>query len=63
MAKTKESQIRASNKYNKENTTSFTIRLNNETDKDIIEHLKLLANKSGYIKKLIRADMKGKMHD
>ena len=57
MAKTKESQIRASNKYNKQNTKSLIIRLNNKTDDDIIKKLQLVNNKSKYIKELIRSDM------
>lgn len=57
MAKTSESQIRASNKYNMNNTTSLIIRLNIENDKDIIEQLKKVESKAGYIKRLIREDM------
>lgn len=57
MAKTSESQIRASNKYNMNNTTSLVIRLNIENDKDIIEQLKKVESKAGYIKRLIREDM------
>lgn len=36
----------------------ITIRLNKEKDKDIIELLDTLGNNSGYIKSLIRNDMK-----
>ena len=50
-------QVKASNKYNKANTTSFTFRFNNESDSDIINHLQSLDNKSGYIKKIIRNDI------
>lgn len=49
-------QIKASNKYNKENTLTVCIRLNKETDKDIIEILDSKDNKTGYIKNLIRSD-------
>lgn len=32
--------------------------LNRETDADIIEHLETIKNRTGYIKQLIRDDMK-----
>lgn len=50
-------QIKASNKYNRENTITLCLRLNKETDKDILEHLRTIDNKSGYIKNLIRLDI------
>lgn len=37
-----------------------TIWLHKELDKDILEHLAKQPSMSGYIKELIRADMKGK---
>ena len=46
-----------SNKYNKENTKTYLIRLNFKTDIDIIRWLDLQDNKTGYIKKLIMADI------
>lgn len=46
-----------SNKYNKENTKTYLIRLNLKTDIDIIRWLDLQDNKTGYIKKLITADI------
>lgn len=49
-------QIKASNKYNKENTLTVCLRLNKETDKDIIEILEYVNSKQGYIKDLIRYD-------
>lgn len=49
-------QIKASNKYNKENTLTVCLRLNKETDKDIIEILDKVDSKQGYIKELIRLD-------
>lgn len=49
-------QIKASNKYNKEKTLTICLRLNKETDKDIIEILGSVNNKQGYIKDLIRYD-------
>lgn len=54
----RKSQIKASNKYDKENTKSVLLKLNLKTDKDIIEHLENVEpSKMGYIKNLIRKDM------
>ena len=53
-----EAQRRANDKYNKEHTTQVLLRLNNRTDADVIARLQGLENKQGYIKELIRADMK-----
>ena len=48
-------QVKASVKYNKEKTILVSIRLNKETDKDIIEILNSVDSKQGFIKELIRA--------
>ena len=53
-----EAQKRASRKYDKENTIPVTIKLNKNTDADIVEWLAKQSNKQGYLKTLIRADMK-----
>ena len=54
-------QIKASNKYDKEKTKSVLVKLNINTDKDIIEYLETVKpSKMGYIKNLIREDMKTK---
>ena len=50
-------EIRAINKYNKANTKIYPIRLNFNTDKDIIEKLEAVESKQGYIKELIRKDI------
>lgn len=50
-------QIKASNKYNKENTLTVCIRLNKETDKDIIKLLSDTGNKQGLIKNLLRYEL------
>ena len=50
-------QVRASNKYDKENTKQISLRLNKKTDADILEHLETVGSKQGYIKELIRADI------
>lgn len=55
--KSTESQIRASVKYNKENTVQISLKLNRTTDADLIESLNRIANKQGYIKGLIRRDI------
>ena len=54
---TSKAQIKAVTKYNKEKTTTICLRLNNSTDKDILEHLTTIDNKSGFIKSLIRSDI------
>ena len=57
MAKTVPAQIRANAKYDKSNTVGRYLKLNVNTDRDIIEHLNSIQNVQGYIKDLIRADM------
>ncbi len=54
---TSKAQIKASNKYNKDKTLTVCLRLNKETDKDIIESLESVNSKQGYIKDLIRRDL------
>lgn len=51
---TTSAQSRASAKYDKAHTKGIYLKLNIETDKDIIEHLEKVENVQGYIKKLIR---------
>lgn len=46
------------NAYNKEHTKSLAIRLSYSTDKDIIDKMETIDNKAGYIKTLIREDIK-----
>ena len=43
--------------YQKRMTVQIPIRLNKNTDADILEWLSDLENRQGYIKDLIRADM------
>lgn len=47
--------------YEKANTVGFYIKLNKKTDTDIIEALGTCSNKQGYIKALIRQDLKEKL--
>ena len=55
--KSTESQVRASIRYNKENTVQISLKLNRSTDADLIDSLNRIANKQGYIKELIRRDI------
>ena len=55
-----EAQIRANNKFNKANTKMVSLRLNYNTDADIIQKLNEVDSKMGYIKELIRKDMQAK---
>lgn len=52
-----ESQRRASAKYDAANTTSIRLKMNINTEMDIIERLEEVGNKNGYIKQLIREDI------
>ena len=58
--KSTESQIKASIKYNKENTVQISLKLNRTTDADLIDSMNKIANKQGYIKELIRRDIANK---
>lgn len=55
---TSEAQKRASTKYDLANTVQLKIKLNKNTDKDIIQRLSEVDQKATYIKSLIRQDMK-----
>ena len=56
-AKYKEAYTRASDKYQKENTVQYCLKLNVKTDADIIAKLAKVPSKQGYIKELIRKDL------
>lgn len=58
--KTSEAQKRAVAKYNAANIVQVALRLNRNTDQDIIEALESVPSKQGYIKALIRADIAAK---
>lgn len=51
-------QIKAAGKYNKTHTTSFAFRFNNVNDADIIKFLRSLDNKNGFIKEVIKKEIK-----
>lgn len=53
-----EAQIKAQKKYDAENTKQVHLKLNLRIDEDILEKLDSVPNKQGYIKSLIRADLK-----
>lgn len=53
-----EAQKRASARYDAANTRQIKLKLNTKTDADILDLLDRLENIQGYIKGLIRQDMK-----
>ena len=46
-------------RYDAAHTRQIRLKLNLKTDKDILDKLDEVGNKQGYIKELIRQDMKG----
>ncbi len=58
MAKTSKAQLKAQQKYDSVNTVHIALKLNRKTDADILDKLEAVANKQGYIKDLIRDDIK-----
>lgn len=61
MAKQTQAELKAKEKYNKANTLTLCIRLNKNTDQDIIEFLECLQyggeSKQGLIKRLLRGEI------
>ena len=57
--KQKKAHSKATTKYNQSNVKQVKLNLNRRTDADIIEHLATVGNVQGYIKNLIRQDMRG----
>ena len=55
-----EAQKRANARYEARAITQVKLKLNKKTDADILEALERSGNKQGYIKALIRADIKAK---
>lgn len=51
-------RIRANAKYDKAHTVQVQLKLNIKTDADIIDYLNMVGNKQGYIKGLIREEIK-----
>lgn len=52
-----EAQIKAQKKYDAENTRQVHLKLNRNTDKDVLDKLDEVPSKQGYIKELIRRDL------
>ena len=52
------SKYKAQEIYDKANTVQVRLKLNIKTDADILKKLEQVGNKQGYIKALIRADIK-----
>ena len=52
-----EAQKRAKTKYDKKNCVQILMKLNRNTDSDILDKLESVDNKQGYIKSLIRKDL------
>jgi hypothetical protein len=50
-------QLRAQEKYDKDNTIQVKLKLNKKTDADIIRYLSDCDNKQGVIKALIRLEI------
>lgn len=53
-----DAKTKATMKYMKKNIKQMKLDLNRNTDSDIINFLDQCGNKQGYIKRLIREDMK-----
>ena len=54
-----EAQKRASKKYDANNTRTFTIKLNYNTDADMISYLESVENVQGFLKELINKAIYG----
>lgn len=54
-----DAQKRAREKYESTNCIQIKLKLNRKTDADILEKLESVPNKQGYIKELIRDNLKG----
>lgn len=50
--------FRATDKWRKEHMTRMVMRLRNEEDADVIAKFESVPNKIGYIRSLVREDMK-----
>ena len=54
---TTEAQRKAQRRYDAKNTRQVHIKLNRNTDKDVLDKLDEVPSKQGYIKRLIREDL------
>ncbi len=55
-----EAKLKAQYKYDKENTRQVVLKLNLKNDADILNKLDAADNRQGYIKQLIRDDIRGR---
>lgn len=55
---TSESKRSAQRRYDKKNTTQVLLKLNIKTDADVIGKLTSVDNKQGYLKELVRSDLR-----
>ena len=55
---TSEAKLSAQRKYDKENTIQVLLKLNTKTDADVIGKLDSVSNKQGFIKELIRNNLR-----
>lgn len=53
-----EEELRKFAEYDKANTVQVKMKLNKKHDADILDKLNSVGNKQGYIKELIRKDLK-----
>lgn len=58
MAKSREESIRYITEWQKEHVRRYSLRLNRDTEADMIQHLESVGRVQTYLKRLIRADMK-----
>ena len=58
MGKSSQAKISANARYNDKMVVQFKMGLNKKTDADVIERLNQQDSKQGYIKDLIRKDIK-----
>ncbi len=54
---TTEAEKSAKSKYDARTAKHYSLKLNKNTDKDLIEYLEKQSNIQGYLKELIRKDM------
>lgn len=54
---TSESQIKAQAKYDRQNTVRFSLKLDIQTDKDVIQWIRKQKSMQGAIKQLIRNEI------
>lgn len=55
---TSESKRSAQRRYDKKNTSQVLLKLNTKTDADVIGKLTSVDNKQGYLKELVRSDLR-----